>query len=180
VAARVNKNDAKPPLKRADGWLVQHPIIGDGTHHPVRSYHRMLRDIFMAVAATPPWLRRGIDSAAAISTHSRHLPATNLLDARVEKTLRFGEAAKASVRVDVFNVLNVNTVRGVTSRSGGSFAVPDLDQAAAHRATRPLVRLLIAVVSAVRFTAETQRDAEFRRRKPLRKNRACIAYWCCS
>ncbi len=55
---------------------------------------------------------------------TRHLPATSLLDLRGEKTLRLTKAAKLSLRVDVFNVLNINTVRGITSRSGTSFGVP--------------------------------------------------------
>jgi hypothetical protein len=55
---------------------------------------------------------------------SHHLPATSLLDNRIEKTVRIAENVKLSGRVEVFNVLNVNTVRGITSRSGTSFGVP--------------------------------------------------------
>jgi hypothetical protein len=55
---------------------------------------------------------------------SRHLPATSLLDNRIEKTIHITERVKLSGLLEVFNVLNANTVRGVTARSGPSFGIP--------------------------------------------------------
>jgi len=55
---------------------------------------------------------------------THHLPATSLLDNRVEKTIHLTENVKLSGLFEVFNVLNVNTVRGITARSGSSFGIP--------------------------------------------------------
>ncbi len=55
---------------------------------------------------------------------TRRLPTTNLLDLRVEK--RFSLAGQQSVtgRVNVFNILNSNTVQALTMRAGPSFLRP--------------------------------------------------------
>jgi hypothetical protein len=55
---------------------------------------------------------------------THHLPSTSLLDNRIEKTIRITENVKLSGRIEVFNLLNVNTVRGITARSGASFGIP--------------------------------------------------------
>ena len=54
---------------------------------------------------------------------SRRMPHMNQLDVRVEKTLRLYRG-RLAVRVEVFNVLNSNTVLGLTTRSGSAFERP--------------------------------------------------------
>jgi hypothetical protein len=56
----TNQNAAKPHCSAQTGWLVQLPIIG-GLNQPPRPLHqRRLRGIFIDVASTPPWPRRGM------------------------------------------------------------------------------------------------------------------------
>jgi hypothetical protein len=55
---------------------------------------------------------------------SLRLPNTNILDLRAEKRFRFTGSQSVSVRLNVFNALNVNTVTSWTVRSGPNFLVP--------------------------------------------------------
>jgi hypothetical protein len=56
---RHQKNIAKPPLMAQTGWCWSK--INCGLNEPPRPLHqRWLRDIFIDVAATPPFPRRGL------------------------------------------------------------------------------------------------------------------------
>ena len=55
---------------------------------------------------------------------SRRLPALHELDLRLEKAFQLGSARLAAV-LDVFNVLNVDTVLAVRNRSRGSINLGD-------------------------------------------------------
>jgi hypothetical protein len=55
---------------------------------------------------------------------TRRLPNVNLLDFRVEKSFRPFDRDKLSLRVNVYNVLNHNTISELTMRAGNSFLRP--------------------------------------------------------
>ena len=55
---------------------------------------------------------------------SRHLPNAFMLDARLEKMLRFKGGHKLAVHADVFNLLNTNVATAATAQSGASFGTP--------------------------------------------------------
>src|SRR5215471_7103811 len=51
---RDQENIAQPPLSAQTGWLLSSRKF-ELTNHPGRSHQRLLRGIFLKVAATPPW-----------------------------------------------------------------------------------------------------------------------------
>lgn len=55
---------------------------------------------------------------------SIRLPDINLLDMRAQKDIRIVGSQKLSLRLNVYNVLNINTVTGQTVLSGASFGRP--------------------------------------------------------
>ena len=63
----------------------------------------------------------------------RHLrlPDTNLLDIRTAKRFSLGGARSLELRVDIFNVMNVNTIKQRVVRSGPDFMRPFTGEAAA-------------------------------------------------
>ena len=59
------------------------------------------------------------------------LPDTNLLDIRTAKRFALGAARSLELRVDVFNAMNVNTIKQRVARSGPDFLRPFTGEAAA-------------------------------------------------
>ncbi|MGH2400159.1 MAG: hypothetical protein ACRDF6_09965, partial [bacterium] len=55
---------------------------------------------------------------------TRRLPETNLLHMRVEKAFRMGPGRRLAVRLNVFNVTNINTEQSITQLSGVNFGRP--------------------------------------------------------
>ena len=55
---------------------------------------------------------------------TRRLPNTNTLDVRLEKAFRLSTGKKIQTRLNLYNMLNANTITGVTMRSGPLFNVP--------------------------------------------------------
>jgi len=55
---------------------------------------------------------------------TRRIPTLNLLTFRVEKSFRFRGAQRVSVKLDVYNALNVNTATRLQPRSGEDFLRP--------------------------------------------------------
>jgi len=55
---------------------------------------------------------------------SLRLPSTNLLDLRVGKRYALGGARTLEFRADVFNALNINTLKIRNVRSGATFLAP--------------------------------------------------------
>jgi outer membrane receptor protein involved in Fe transport len=55
---------------------------------------------------------------------TRRLPNINLLHMRFEKSLRMARGQKVALRVNVFNVTNINTEQSVTQLSGANFLRP--------------------------------------------------------
>ena len=59
------------------------------------------------------------------------LPDTNLLDIRTAKRLSLGGGRTMELRVDVFNAMNVNTIKQRIVRSGPTYFIPFAEGAAA-------------------------------------------------
>ncbi|MQA28991.1 MAG: TonB-dependent receptor [Luteitalea sp.] len=55
---------------------------------------------------------------------SRSFGSAQLLDVRLEKTIRLGGTKRLMLRADLFNALNTNTVTNSSNRSGASFERP--------------------------------------------------------
>jgi len=55
---------------------------------------------------------------------ARQLPDINLLHMRVEKTLRVAQGRRLSLRLNVFNVTNINAEQSITQLSGVNFGRP--------------------------------------------------------
>jgi hypothetical protein len=55
---------------------------------------------------------------------TRRLPNINLLNLRAEKSFRVRQGQRLSLRLNVYNAMNVNTVLSVTPLSGRSFLRP--------------------------------------------------------
>jgi carboxypeptidase family protein len=55
---------------------------------------------------------------------TRHLPPTNQLDVRLEKTFNLVKAHRLAIRANVFNITNSNTILDVTRLSGPNFDKP--------------------------------------------------------
>ncbi|MGE4082672.1 MAG: carboxypeptidase regulatory-like domain-containing protein [Vicinamibacterales bacterium] len=55
---------------------------------------------------------------------TRRLPNTNVTDLRLEKRFHLGGSRSVTARMNFFNLMNVNTVRAITSRSGPTFGQP--------------------------------------------------------
>jgi len=58
------------------------------------------------------------------SRDANRLPKHTLLDARLSKTVSLWHAQRLDLQLNVFNVLNANTVQGVQTRSGATFGQP--------------------------------------------------------
>jgi hypothetical protein len=51
-------------------------------------------------------------------------PSVNLTDFRIEKSLALGQTRKLALRLNVYNLLNSNTVTSLTQLSGPNFLLP--------------------------------------------------------
>lgn len=81
-----------------------------------------------------PWARQVLFSGVPVLSNvtlrvepigSRRLPNLNTLDLRVEKSFTLRHSRRVVARVNMYNVMNANTVTGVTMRSGPLFNVPN-------------------------------------------------------
>jgi hypothetical protein len=55
---------------------------------------------------------------------ANRLPKHTLLDARVSKTVKLWHQQRVDLQVNIYNVLNANTVQGIQTRSGATFGQP--------------------------------------------------------
>jgi hypothetical protein len=55
---------------------------------------------------------------------ARRLPDINLLHMRIEKAIRMSEGRKLALRLNIFNVTNINTEQSITQLSGVNFGRP--------------------------------------------------------
>ena len=65
----------------------------------------------------------------AESIGTRRLPNLNLLNVRVEKSMGLPSDRRVALRLNVYNLLNVNTVLSVNTLSGSAFGLPTAIQA---------------------------------------------------
>ncbi len=55
---------------------------------------------------------------------TRRMPDTDQVDIRIEKSLKIAADHKVSIRMNVFNLLNKNTVTDLNRQSSATFALP--------------------------------------------------------
>ena len=55
---------------------------------------------------------------------TRRMPNLNIVDVRLEKSFQLAQRHKVALRLNVYNVMNANTVTGITALSGASFLRP--------------------------------------------------------
>jgi hypothetical protein len=55
---------------------------------------------------------------------ARRLPDINLLHMRIEKSLHLSQGRKLALRLNIFNVTNINTEQSITQLSGVNFGRP--------------------------------------------------------
>ena len=55
---------------------------------------------------------------------ARRLPSLDIVNIRVQKGFRLTPTRKLEVRANIYNLTNINTVLGVTMRSGATFLKP--------------------------------------------------------
>jgi hypothetical protein len=55
---------------------------------------------------------------------AQRLPDINLLHMRVEKSFRMAQGRKLAVRLNLFNVTNINTEQSITQLSGVNYGRP--------------------------------------------------------
>jgi hypothetical protein len=55
---------------------------------------------------------------------ANRLPKHTLLDARVSKTFNLWRTQRLDLQLNIFNVLNANTVQAVQTRSGSTYGQP--------------------------------------------------------
>jgi hypothetical protein len=55
---------------------------------------------------------------------ARHLPDINLLHMRIEKAIRMSQGRKLALRLNIFNVTNINSEQSITQLSGVNFGRP--------------------------------------------------------
>ncbi len=92
-------------------------MVSAGFEH--RSGKPWARQVLFTGGRTIPSITLRVEPFGA-----RRLPNTNLLDLRVQKGFRLMQGHKLEVRVNVYNVLNGNTVLEVVRRAGPSFLKP--------------------------------------------------------
>jgi hypothetical protein len=76
-----------------------------------------------------PWARQVLFSGGVLGSivlnvepiGTRRLPNINSVDLRVEKALSLGNRKRLKLRVNIYNLINANTVTGVTQRAGAAF-----------------------------------------------------------
>lgn len=88
-------------------------------NYEARSGYPWARQVQFTSGRTIPNITLNVESIG-----SRRLPISHQLDWRVEKNFELIKGHKAGVRVNIFNVLNNNTVLDVTRLSGPNFGRP--------------------------------------------------------
>jgi hypothetical protein len=84
-----------------------------------RSGNSYARSVLFSGGKTIPTYALNVESIGA-----EQYPTATHLDVRVEKQLKVLNTSRLSVRLNVYNLLNSNTILAATSRSGPSFGVP--------------------------------------------------------
>ena len=97
-------------------WSVQ--LSGNFEHRSGQPWARTVN--FAAPAGQPiPSIVLRVEPIGA-----RRLPDINLLHMRLEKSLRLSEGRKLALRLNMFNVTNINTEQSITQLSGVNFSRP--------------------------------------------------------
>jgi hypothetical protein len=102
-------------LGRASGSYTFPGAIIVSAHFENRSGIPFARTVSATGGVTIPSIAIRVEPIGA-----RRTPHVNILDFRAEKAIRLG-AQRLSVRLNLYNMLNVNTVTSLNQQSGASF-----------------------------------------------------------
>ena len=97
-------------------WPLQITTSANFEH---RSGNPWARQVEFRGGATIPVITLNVEPYG-----TRRLPHSNQLDVRVEKSFALAAGQKASIRLNVFNLLNTSTVLSVTPLSSANFGLP--------------------------------------------------------
>jgi hypothetical protein len=109
-------NDTWEWLGRASGSYTFPKAVLLSAHFENRSGIPFARTVSAAGGQQIPSISIRVEPIGERRTES-----INLLDFRVEKSLRLGSRQKIAVRLNLYNALNVNTPIGLTQQAGASF-----------------------------------------------------------
>ena len=115
-AYKIRESTARLEGAYIFGWGVQ--LSGNFEHRSGQPWARTVN--FAAPAGQPiPTIVLRTEPIGA-----RRLPDINLLHMRLEKAIRMSQGRKLAVRMNVFNVTNINTEQSITQLSGVNFGRP--------------------------------------------------------
>jgi hypothetical protein len=115
-AYRIRETTARLEGAYIFGWGMQ--ASGNFEHRSGQPWARTVN--FAAPAGQPiPTIVLRTEAIGA-----RRLPDINLLHARIEKSIRMSAGRKLALRLNVYNLTNINTEQSITQLSGINFAKP--------------------------------------------------------
>jgi len=109
--------------KVSGAYILPHAVTVAGNYE-LRSGEPWARQVLFTGGATIPSITLRVEPIG-----TRRLPNRHLTNMRISKTLAMGPARKLDLRLNIYNLLNANTVMQVTKRSGPSFLKPTPDSA---------------------------------------------------
>jgi hypothetical protein len=118
--AEINQTDRTREWqgKLSGVYIFPHDVLVSGSYES-RNGDPYARQVQFTGGRTIPSIVVNVEPIGA-----RQLPTIHNVNARVEKTFTVLSNHKLAVRANVFNVLNANTVLGVTMRAGAAFERP--------------------------------------------------------
>jgi hypothetical protein len=104
--------------KASGAYQLPYEIIGS-VNFEHRSGDPGARQVLFTGGVTIPSIVLNVEPIGSIRT-----PNVNMLDLRLDKRFRFGANRSLGVRVDVFNAMNIDTLRTWVVRSGSTYLQP--------------------------------------------------------
>jgi hypothetical protein len=124
-------NSVEWSSKVAGSYQMPFEVLAS-VNYEIRSGAPLQRTVLMSGGTTIPTLAVAVDPLG-----SRYYDNLHLLDGRLRKDFHIHSNHKAGIGVDVFNLLNKNTVTSVTTRSGATYGV--VTTAPGNTATLPFL-----------------------------------------
>jgi hypothetical protein len=112
----------------ADLWEWQAKVNGSylfpwgitgAANYELRSGDPWARTVRITGGSTIPNFTMPVEERDA-----NRLPKHSLLDARISKTVTIYRRQRLDLQVNIYNVLNANTIQGIQTRSGATFGQP--------------------------------------------------------
>jgi hypothetical protein len=124
-------NTTEWSTKASGSYQMRFDVLAS-VNYELRSGAPWQRTVLASGGITIPNLAVAVEPLGA-----RYYDNLHLLDGRLRKEFRFASNHKLGVGVDVFNLLNKNTVTSITTRSGASFGI--VTTAAGNTTTLPFL-----------------------------------------